>query len=116
MDPKLLDQARREWQELLDQALAGEPRCAPYRALLQAVLDADLARVFPYLSMFSLRLSLRPTYPWDQTGLPDIDYDPERPDCYQLDEAPSQSLAQTLAALTPLLQAAQPYHPEPETD
>lgn len=116
MNTRLLQQAQAEWRELLSAAEAGDSRCSPYVALFNAVLQENLARVFPYLSMWTLRLSLRPTYPWDQTGLPDIDYDSETPDRFSLDEGPSQTLAQTIETLRPILQAAQVYEATAEVE
>ncbi|MFN8611807.1 MAG: hypothetical protein U0931_29955 [Vulcanimicrobiota bacterium] len=116
MDQSLLQQARQEWQELLNAAEQGDPRCLAYRSIFQAILQEDLARVFPHLSMWTLRLSLCPTYPWDQSGLPEVNYNPENGQQFNLDEGPWLSLSQTLEALRPLLRAAEAYPSEPEED
>lgn len=107
---ELTREAYGDWQALLKEAEGGDPRCRAYQPLLEAVVqDPQAARVFPHLSMWTLRLSRCPQYPFDFGGLPEVDLVEGQTGLYRLDEGPPQNLADTLATLLPLLRAASVY-------
>ena len=113
---ELTREAYEDWQALLTEAQAGDPRCQAYQPLLEAVAqDPQAARAFPHLSMWTLRLSRCPQYPFDLLG--EVDLVEGRTGFYQLNDGPPQNLADTLASLLPLLRSVCVYAgscPQPE--